>query len=91
MPPSYAGEGRPETYQGQAGNTVITPYSSRLEQPRMAKVKIYKRDGSTTPYFWSDKDLTHATHKTVFKQTNGGVKRMVGVHFDTATKRIQKH
>jgi hypothetical protein len=56
----------------------------------MAKKKISKKDGTPTPYFWSDKDGTEMTRKTVYKQTNDGVKRMTGVHFDATTKRIQK-
>lgn len=57
----------------------------------MAKVKISKKDGSSTPYFWSDKDSGDRSNKTVYKQTSDGVKRMRGVHFDPVTNRMHKH
>lgn len=57
----------------------------------MARNKIFKKDGSPTPYFWSDKDPAAATRKTVFKETESGVKRMRGVHFDAALNRLKKH
>lgn len=56
----------------------------------MAKVKIYKKDGTPTPYFWSDSDGTDRTRQTVFKQTDEGIKRMRGVHFDAVANRIHK-
>lgn len=56
----------------------------------MAKIKIYKKDGTPTPYFWSDKDGTDRTHKTVYKQTPDGVKRMTGVRFDPVTNQVHK-
>ena len=46
------------------------------------KIKIFKKDGSPTPFFWSDKDGADKTHQTVYKQTETGVKRMTGVHYD---------
>jgi hypothetical protein len=54
------------------------------------KNKIFKKDGSATPYFWSDKDSNARTEKTVYKQTRDGVKRMTGVQFNADTNRIQK-
>lgn len=56
----------------------------------MAKVKINKKDGTTSPYFWSDKDTAKRTEKTVYKQTSDGVKRMRGVHFDPVENRMHK-
>ncbi|NIP80566.1 MAG: hypothetical protein GWM90_15635 [Gemmatimonadetes bacterium] len=56
----------------------------------MARVRITKRDGSTTPYFWSDKEQGSKTRKTVYKQTADGVKRMRGVRFDPVTNRMHK-
>ena len=56
----------------------------------MAKVKIYKKDGTPTPYFWSDKHSGDRTRQTVYKQTTDGIKRMRGVHFDAVAKRIRK-
>lgn len=55
----------------------------------MARHPITKKDGTATQYFWSDADKS--AEKTVYKNTTDGVKRMRGVHFDTATKRIIKH
>lgn len=56
----------------------------------MARIKILRKDGTPTLYFWSDADKT-AAEKTVYKQTTDGVKRMKGVHFDATKKRIVKH
>jgi hypothetical protein len=57
----------------------------------MAKVKITRKDGSPSPYFWSDEDGTEEKRKTVYKQTDEGVKRMKGVHFDAVANRLRKH
>lgn len=57
----------------------------------MARVKIFKKDGSPTPYFWSDKEATGDREKTVYKQTTDGIKRMKGVHFDPVKNRMRKH
>ena len=57
----------------------------------MARIKIVKKDGTPTPYFWSDKDAAEKSNKTVYKQTTDGVKRMIGVHFNATTKRIEKN
>ena len=57
----------------------------------MARIRIYKKDGSATPYFWSDADKSAATEKTVYKKTDDDVKRMKGVHFDSIAKRIVRH
>jgi hypothetical protein len=56
----------------------------------MARFKISKKDGTPSPYFWSDKDGTERTQKRVYKQTEDGVKRMKGVTFNAATNRIRK-
>lgn len=55
----------------------------------MAKVKIFKKDGTATPYFWSDRD-SDRTNVTVYKQTDDGIKRMTGVTYNAVTKRMQK-
>ncbi len=55
----------------------------------MAKIKIFRKDGTPTPYFWSDRD-TDRTNLTVYKQTSDGVKRMRGVYYDAVAKRIHK-
>ncbi len=54
----------------------------------MAKVRINRPDGNPSPYFWSDKETSARDRKTVYKQTEGGVKRMRGVHFDPVRKRM---
>jgi hypothetical protein len=64
-------------------------FPPHMETP-MARIQIRKKDGRTTPYFWSDTDNTARTQKTVYKVTAGGVKRMKGVHFDATTKRMVK-
>jgi hypothetical protein len=56
----------------------------------MARFKISKKDGTPSPYFWSDKDGTERTQKRVYKQTEDGVKRMKGVTFNATTNRIRK-
>ncbi|MDH5588824.1 MAG: hypothetical protein OEZ65_10725 [Gemmatimonadota bacterium] len=56
----------------------------------MAKVKIFKKDGSPTPYFWSDKSEEERSGVTVYKRTTDGVKRMRGVRFNTITNRMRK-
>jgi hypothetical protein len=56
----------------------------------MAKVKIFKKDGSASPYFWSNRDSGDRTAMTVYKQTAEGVKRMTGVCYNAVTKRIRK-
>lgn len=53
------------------------------------RVRISRKDGTPTQYFWSDKD--GKADKTVYKQTTDGVKRMKGVHFDAGARRIVKH
>lgn len=57
---------------------------------RMAKIKIFRKDGSPSPYFWSDKDDSDRDRKTVYKQTSDGRKRMRGVHFNAVTNRLRK-
>jgi len=56
----------------------------------MARFRIYRKNGQPTQYFWTDKDGTDATRKTVYKQSTEGVKRMRGVTFDTVAKQIRK-
>lgn len=57
----------------------------------MAKIRIFKKSGASTPYFWSDKDGTDRTRQTVYKQTEDGVKRMRGVRFDSVTNQMNKN
>jgi hypothetical protein len=56
----------------------------------MARFKIAKRDGTPTPYFWSDKDGSQPAEKTVYKKTTDGVKRMRGVRYDTKNLKMNK-
>ena len=56
----------------------------------MAKVKIFKKDGTPTPYFWSDRDTTDRTNLTIYKQTSDGIKRIRGAHFDAVANRVRK-
>lgn len=57
----------------------------------MARIKITKKDGSSTPYFWSDKNKADRTMRTVYKQTGEGIKRMKGVRFNSETNRMRRH
>ena len=56
----------------------------------MAKVKIFKKDGTPTPYFWSSKHSTDRKFQTVYKRTAEGIKRMKGVHFDAINNKMVK-
>ncbi|MGH7539719.1 MAG: hypothetical protein ACRELC_01850 [Gemmatimonadota bacterium] len=56
----------------------------------MARHRIVDGDGKPTKFFWSDKHGTDRKHRTVFKQTDDGVKRMRGVHFDADRKKLCK-
>jgi hypothetical protein len=56
----------------------------------MNKVKIFKKDGTPTPYFWMHRPTGEGINKTVYKQTADGVKRMKGVRFNATTKRMLK-
>jgi hypothetical protein len=57
----------------------------------MARVKIVRPDGTPSPYFWkSDRDGRKAKLKTVFKQTDEGVKRLKGVRYDLANNTFLK-
>ena len=57
----------------------------------MAKIKIFKKDGTPTEYFWSNKHTGDRTFQTVYKKTTDGIKRMKGVHFDAVNNRMVKH
>jgi hypothetical protein len=55
----------------------------------MARYRILDKQGQPTKFFWSDKH-GEGRNRTVFKQTDDGVKRMRGVHFNPSTKKITK-
>jgi len=52
------------------------------------KVRIFKKDGTATPYFFSSQDRDK--RKTVYKRTSEGVKRMKGVSFDPTTNLMHR-
>ena len=56
----------------------------------MARIRISKKDGTPTDYFWSDKDGTDRTKQRVYKKTEEGVKRMKGVRFNSVTNRMRR-
>lgn len=56
----------------------------------MARIRILKKDGSETAYFWSDKDGSDRTMQRVYKRTVEGIKRMKGVRFNSVTKRMKR-
>ncbi|HSJ13014.1 MAG TPA: hypothetical protein VK939_01285 [Longimicrobiales bacterium] len=56
----------------------------------MARIKIFKKDGTPTPYFWSDRQSDDRTRATVFKETQDGVKRIKTVVYNAVTNRLQK-
>lgn len=59
----------------------------------MAKVRIYKSDGTPTRYFyWSkgSEDAPDLTDIPVYKHATDGVKRMRGVRFNAETNRMRK-
>lgn len=57
----------------------------------MARVKIVRPNGSPSPYFWNDKEEGDKVHRTVYKITADGVKRMKGVHFDAVRNELRIH
>ena len=48
----------------------------------MARVKIVRPDGSPSPFFWKEEKDGKSPLKTVFKNTEDGVKRLKGVRYD---------
>ena len=56
----------------------------------MTKIRIHKKDGTPTQYFWVNRDSGDRTSATVFKRTSDGVKRMKGVRYNAVTKQMLK-
>ncbi|MGQ0562369.1 MAG: hypothetical protein ACT443_10900 [Gemmatimonadota bacterium] len=56
----------------------------------MARHTIYNKHGKPTDYFWSDKYAADPERVTVFRQTEGGIKKMTGVIFDSKAGKIVK-
>jgi hypothetical protein len=54
----------------------------------MARIRIYKKDGTETPFFY--RGGSDGTHATVFKKTRDGLKKMRGVHFDVEKNCVQR-
>ncbi|CAN5776028.1 hypothetical protein BH23GEM9_BH23GEM9_25760 [soil metagenome] len=57
----------------------------------MTRVNILRKDGTPTRYFWAKEDKADRKRQTVYKQTESGVKRMRGVHYDAIEHRLHKH
>jgi len=55
-----------------------------------AKNRIFKKDGTPTAFFWSDKTGGDLTHQLVYKQTPDGVKKMRGVYFDATEGKLHR-
>jgi len=55
----------------------------------MARVKIVRPDGRSSPYFWDKKEAAEPL-KTVYKKTSDGVKRLRGVRYDLANNTFIK-
>ncbi|HEX2167320.1 MAG TPA: hypothetical protein VHG09_08845 [Longimicrobiales bacterium] len=56
----------------------------------MARIRISRKDGTPTSYFWSDKDGTDRTKRRVYKKTDEGIKRMKALRFNTVTNRMRR-
>ena len=56
----------------------------------MARVKIVRPDGTSSPYFWDDKKEATTPLKTVYKKTVDGVKRLRGVRYDLANNTFHR-
>ena len=56
----------------------------------MARIPIFKKNGTPTPYFWVDRD-SDRTHLTIYKKTKDGVRRIRGAHYDAVAKQVHKH
>jgi hypothetical protein len=56
----------------------------------MARHPISDKHGKPTDYFWSDKHANDPEKALVFRQTEAGVKKMNGVHFDTKSGKMVK-
>lgn len=54
------------------------------------KNRILRKDGTPSPFFWSDKNGGDKSNQVVYKDTDSGVKRMRGVYFDAVRKQIVK-
>lgn len=55
----------------------------------MAKHRIHQ-DGQRTKFFWSDRDGNDRKQRTVYKETEGKITKMLGVRFDVDANRFNK-
>jgi hypothetical protein len=56
----------------------------------MARHPIPNKHGKATDYFWTDKHAADPERVTVFRQTETGIKKVTGVHFDSKAGKIVK-
>ena len=54
----------------------------------MARHRIHDDNGKPTDYFWSDKYASDPERALVFRQTEAGIKKMTGVHFDSKNGKL---
>jgi hypothetical protein len=54
----------------------------------MARHTINNKHGQPTEYFWTDKYAADPKRATVFRQTETGIKKMNGVHFDSKSGKL---
>ena len=77
--------------QRTEGHARSDPASHSPEEYNVARIKIVRPDGTSSPYFWNDKEGGDKTHRTVYKSTAEGIKRMKGVHFDAVRNKLRIH
>jgi hypothetical protein len=56
----------------------------------MARHPISNKHGKPTEYFWSDKHAVDPERAIVFRQTEAGIKKVTGVHYDSKNGKIVK-
>jgi hypothetical protein len=57
----------------------------------MARIPIFKKDGSPTSYFWSDRLDGDQPLKTVYRTTEDGkVQRLKSARYDARRKRMRR-
>jgi hypothetical protein len=66
------------------------PEQYRSKEIAVARVRIHRKDGRPTPFFWRKKRGEDPTRQTVYKRTAEGIKRMKGVHFNVKTNEFEK-
>ena len=56
----------------------------------MARHTINNKHGQPTEYFWTDNHATDPERAIVFRQTQTGIKKMTGVHYDAKHGKLIK-